>query len=71
MMERSVPVRSSLCSGTTTVIVESSILFCITMWLPRWGTWAKPCCSRIAQTSLPESVRSLGNFYSDLGDKHL
>jgi len=52
------------------VMVESSVLFCITIWLPRCRTWTKPCCSRIAHTFLPDSTRSLGNGHTYLSHEH-
>ena len=55
------PVRSSLWRGIGTVTVPSSVLFCMTAWLPRWRASAKPWRARMAQTSRPESLRSLPN----------
>lgn len=71
MIDWSVPIRSSGWSGTGTVTVVCGSLLCITMWLPRRCTSTNPCRTRIAQTSLPESARSLpnGNFHSR--DEHL
>src|ERR1043166_6021142 len=45
--------------------------FCMMTWLLRRRTSTKPCRSRIAQTSLPESARSLPNFDLDLGHEHV
>lgn len=41
------------------------------MWLPRRLTSAKWCCSRTAQTSLPDMTRSLANGDLKLCDKHV
>lgn len=72
MMERSVPFFNSLWSGTGTVVVPpSSFARCITMWLPRRRTSAKPCRSSMAQTSLPDKTRSLPKGNLKLGDEHL
>jgi hypothetical protein len=35
MMDRSVPIRISPCSGTGTVMVVPAVRFCMTAWLPR------------------------------------
>lgn len=67
MMDRRVPVRISLWSGTGTVLVAFPSFFCMTMWLPRRRTSTKPRPARIAQTSLPERTGSLGkrrNLYA-------
>ena len=69
MIERSVPARSSLWSGTGTVIVESASRFCMTMWLPRCRTCSKPCWARILHTSAPDNLRSLANGNTYLGDE--
>ncbi len=47
--------------GTGTVVVSPLSTFCITMWLPLRRTSENPCMARIAQTSWPESTRSLDN----------
>ncbi len=45
--------------------------FCIIRWLPRWRANSKSCCSRIRQTSKPDSIRSLPNRHRDLGYEYL
>lgn len=57
---------SSLWSGTGTVVVSPPSTLCITMWLPLRRTSENPCAARIAQTSLPDSTRSLANCYLDV-----
>src|SRR6266568_4574404 len=47
MIERRVPILTSLWFGTGTVVVPAPVDFCITMWLPRCLTRTKPCRSRI------------------------
>ena len=47
MIDWSVPIFSSAWSGTGTVIVPSTRIFCITIWLPRRRTSANPCRDRI------------------------
>lgn len=69
MMLASVPVLSSEWSGTGTEVVVSEDRFCITMWLPRCRTGAKPCASKILHTSRPDSRRSLPNQHLDLRDE--
>jgi hypothetical protein len=64
-------MRSSGWRGTGTVTVPSSVRFCIATWLPRWRTSTKPCLERMAQTSRPESLRSLPNVDLQRGDVHL
>ena len=44
-----------------TVMVVPSAFACMTTWLPRRRTSAKPCCERIVQASVPERTRSLPN----------
>src|SRR5512132_665602 len=61
MMDCKVPVRSSLWRGTGTVTEPCGDCFCMTTWLPRLRTSRKPCFSRIEQTALPDSTRSLPN----------
>ena len=68
MIERSVPILSSLWSGTGTVVVPEDVFCCITMWLPRFRTLWKPWRSSITHTCLPESTRSLANRNLKLGD---
>jgi hypothetical protein len=70
MIDCNVPMRISGWFGTGTVIVLWANFFCITIWLPRLRTSSKPCRANIAQTSLPDSVRSLPKGYLDLCDKH-
>ena len=57
--------------GTGTVIVPLFSLFCITIWLPRCLTSAKPCLARIAHTDFPESTRNLPNRNLQTGDVYL
>ena len=52
-------------------MVEVSVFFCITMWLPRCLTSVNPCFSRIPQTPLPERILSLPNSYLKPGDEYL
>jgi len=61
IMERSVPMRSSLWSGTGSVVVSASSRFCITMWLPFRRTSANPCCPSIRHTSAPDMRFNSGN----------
>jgi len=61
MIDWSVPMRISRWSGTGTVIVEPSVRFCMTTWLPRRGTSTKPWPASSTHTSLPERTRSLPN----------
>src|ERR1700678_230630 len=61
-MDISVPVRSSVWSGTGTVIVELSMRFCIMTWLPRLRTSTNPSRERITQTWRPDRTRSLPNL---------
>lgn len=42
---------------------------CMIIWLPRWRTFTKPCCSRILQTSRPDKVRNLPNWNCHLSYK--
>ena len=42
MIDSKVPDLISLWFGTGIVIVESSVFFCIIIWLPRFRTSAKP-----------------------------
>ena len=53
MIDISVPARNSRWSGTGTVTVPSASDFCITTWLPRRLTSAKPWDARIRHTSRP------------------
>ena len=72
MMERRVPVINSLWSGTGTVVVPPSTWSRrMTTWLPRCRTWANPCRSSIAQTSLPDSTRSLPKRNLKLRNEHI
>ncbi len=71
MIDNSVPVRSSLWSGTGTVRVVLASDFCIIMWLLRRRTSVKPCCASIPQTSWPDNTLSLANRYFHLGYIHL
>jgi hypothetical protein len=59
MMDNKVPMRNSVCKGTGTVMVESSVDFCMMTWLPFCRFSAKPCL--IKKTSRPESLRSFPN----------
>jgi len=68
IMDSSVPMRSSLWSGTGTVTVDIDVFRCIAIWLPRFLTSTKPCFSRIWQTSFPERTRSLPNGYLHVCD---
>lgn len=68
MIDRNVPVFSSRCIGTGTVVVAPSCLFCTTTWLPRRLISAKPCLAMIRHTSLPDSLASLAN--ADLQTRH-
>lgn len=67
MMLNSVPRLTGSCRGTGIVMVVPSVLFCMIRWLPRWRAAAKPCCSRIEQTSVPARTRSLPNRNLNLG----
>jgi len=49
-MDKSVPILISARSGTGIVTVVLPSRFCMTMWLPRWRTLAKPCCYNKAQS---------------------
>jgi hypothetical protein len=71
MIDRSVPIRSSLWSGMGTVIVPPAVAFCMTMWLLRCRTRANPCRLRIAHASRPESLRNLPTANLDLGNEDL
>ena len=51
-------------------MVEVSVFFCITMWLPRCLTSANQCSSRIAQISRPERILILPNSNLKAGDEH-
>ena len=58
----SVPVRSSLWSGTGTVtVLPPGMIFCITTWLLRLLTSIKPWLASIRHTSLPDRTLSLTN----------
>lgn len=61
MMDCSVPILSSLWSGTMTVTVEPAPRFCIATWLPLRRASEKPCVSRMRQASRPDRTRSLAN----------
>lgn len=65
MIDISVPIFSSLWSGTGTVIVLSDSTFCMMTWLLLRRTSANPCCASISQASLPDNTRRLanGNLY--------
>ena len=52
-------------------MVEFTVRFCITTWLPLCRTSEKPCRERMAQTSRPERTRSLPNLYLKTSDKNL
>ena len=67
MIDINVPVRNALWSDTGTVVVSPPSTLCISMWLPRRRTSAKPCLARIAQTSRPDNTRSLANRHLDVG----
>ena len=54
-------MRNSEWSGTGTVIVPVGLVCCITTWLPRCRIRTNPFWERLAQTSRPESTRSLPN----------
>ena len=41
------------------------------MWLPRWRTFTKPCCSNKAQSCRPEKTLSLPNGDLKPGHEHL
>ena len=69
MIDLSVPIRSSLWSGTGTVTVVPASDFCITMWLPRRRTSTNPFSANSPHTSRPEAIRSLGN--RDLNPGHV
>src|SRR5437899_1074393 len=71
MIAVNVPILTSSWSGTGTVIVESAVRFCITMWLLRRRTSANPCRRRIAQTSAPDQTRSLPMNRLKPGYEHL
>ena len=51
MIDIKVPIRSSLWSGTGTVVVSPLSTRCISMWLPLRLTSENPCAASIAQTS--------------------
>ena len=71
MIDRRVPIRTTLWSGTGTVVVPSADLRCMMMWLLRLRTSVKPCFLRIAQTSWPERMRSLAIRHLDPSDVDL
>lgn len=71
MIARSVPTLTSEWSETGTVRVVSSTLSCMMTSPPRRRTPRKPCASRMRQTSLPESLRSLTNTDIEVGDVNL
>jgi len=71
MMLPSVPILSSLWSGTITVTVEVPTFFCNTMWLPCRRTISNAFFLRMSQHSLAESRRSLANRYLDASHEHL
>jgi len=66
MIEDRVPILISSWSGTGTVTVLPATRFCMTTWLPRLRTSTKPCSCKMAQTSAPESLRSLPKRDLDL-----
>ena len=59
-------MRSSLWSGTGTVVVSPLAALCIRMWLPLRRTSENPCAASMAQTSRPDSTRSLANRHLDV-----
>ena len=71
MIERNVPILSSLWSGTGTVVVPVPSWRCITMWLDRPRTSAKPCRARMLQASRPDTTRSLPNGHLNVRHKHI
>ena len=71
MIDRSVPILSSLWSGTGTVVVPDSSWDCITIWLLRRRTSTNPYRARMAQASCPESTRSLPNRHLKVCDVSL
>ena len=58
-------------SGTGMVIVPLSSFRCITTWLPRLLTSAKPYLARMSQTAFPERTLSLAKSNLDLCHIHL
>jgi hypothetical protein len=71
MIERNVPIFNSLWSGTGTVVVPVATRRCITTWLDRRRTSAKPCRARISHASRPDMTRSLPNGHLDVCDEQI
>ena len=70
MIDINVPTRSSLWSGTGTVVVSPFSVFCITMWLPLRRASVNPYVASIVQTSPPDSTRSLANCHLNVRHIH-
>lgn len=67
MIDLRVPIRSSLWSGTGTVIVVPPSDFCMTTWLPWRRTWTNPFSAKSSHTSRPDATLSLRNRDLDPG----